>query len=113
MKKEVNADLAAVINEINAGLPPAPAAQEQLPPEGVKTDWADQLRKLQAPQMPLPAGGPQWNEADILAAVQDKAAQTQDRVLSSMFGDVLPAKRNDTSNLPGAIDRYLDKVLST
>lgn len=112
MKKEPKADLAAVISEINAGLPPAPPASE-LPPEGVKTDWADQLRKMQAPQMPLPAGGPQWNEAEVLAAVQDRAAQTQDRVLASMFGDVLPAQRNDTSNLPGAIDRYLDKMLST
>lgn len=109
-------DLSVVLNEINAGLPPGsmpdPNAPAPLPPEGVQADWAKKLQELQAPQMPVPGGAGQWSDADVLAAVKDKAVAAQDQTMAAMFGDVLPAKRQDTSGLPAAVDRYLDKVLS-
>lgn len=105
-------DLSVVLNEINAGLPPGSMPDPNAPAAPEQADWAKKLQELQAPQMPVPGGAGQWSDADVLAAVKDQAVAAQDQTMAAMFGDVLPAKRQDTSGLPAAVDRYLDKVLS-
>jgi len=79
-------------------------------PEGIVAQVAQGINA----GLPPPSKQPtvQWDEATALAAIKDVAAQTQDRELALMFGDVVPAQRYDTSVLPSAVDRYLDKILS-
>jgi hypothetical protein len=105
-------DLSVVINEINAGLPPGSLPDPNAPAVPDQADWAKKLQEMQTPQMAAPQGVGQWSDADVLAAVKDKAVAAQDQTMAAMFGDVLPVKRQDTSGLPAAVDRYLDKVLS-
>lgn len=101
-----NADAAQVaLAEMAAGMP---TPQIQAPAS--EPDWRNALQALGGPQ-PVAASAPM--DLDIFGQeLEDMAAQSQDATLAQMFGDVLPAQRENTSILPSSVDRYLDKILA-
>lgn len=100
--------------EMNQGLPPGALGQSPVdnsnafmgdPAQG---DWRQALASMQQPALM------QTGEADteaLMQTVKDQAAREQDRTLGAMFADI-GEQRNDTTQLPASIDRYLDKLLS-
>lgn len=101
--------------EVEGGLPPgqlmaqASAAPMPEPVKG-QPEWVQQLAALSAPQGFAAQPGAQIDES-FAATLNDQVAQQQDNVLAAMFNaDFKPT--HDTSQLPGAIDRYLNKLLA-
>jgi hypothetical protein len=93
--------------QVDAGLPAGAAAPA--PVKG-QPEWMQQLASMSAPQGFDAQPGAQIDE-HFAQALNDQVAAQQDNVLAAMFNaDFKPT--HDTSVLPGAVDRYLNKVLS-
>ena len=102
--------------EMNQGLPPGTLGQGPVdsgnafmndPAQG---NWQQALASLQQPQGLMQTSAP-MGESNMLETIRDQATRDQDRALGAMFADI-GEQRNDTSQLPSSIDRYLDKLLS-
>lgn len=111
--------MAAALDEVNQGLPPGSLLPQNLPEP--QTDFAavqspDWLAALQSKgvgaAMPSGRADSNWQDADALEQIKSAAVANQERLMATMFGDSQGAQKNDTSNLPGSVDRYLDKVLA-
>lgn len=112
----VNPDREAMLaaaQEIAAGLPPGGAsAPAALPTGGDSTaaaaggDW----------RAALPTGGGQGMAAapgvDFAELLQDRVAEQQNAMLAGVFAGTEAAAPVDTQRIPGAVDRYLDKLLA-
>jgi muramidase (phage lysozyme) len=102
--------------EMNQGLPAgalgqsSPDNSDVLMGDPAQGNWQQALASLQQPQGLMQANTPADSE-NMMQTIKDQAAQQQDRALGAMFADV-GEQRNDTSQLPTSIDRYLDKLLS-
>jgi hypothetical protein len=108
--------LATAFQEMNEGLPAGSMLAQAAPqatPEATPS-WLKTLESMGAPSAPnrLVARGmdDEWANLD---AIRDKAAADQERLMARMFADVNPDEQgNDTSNLPPAVDRYLERTLA-
>ena len=104
--------------EINQGLPPGAltggveqAQQPAQQPAG-NMDWLAKLQNINPVSSNLANANTTTNE-DMLSGLQDHAAQQQDQVLGQMFADMGNQQpKQDTSRLPGAVDRYIERILS-
>jgi hypothetical protein len=116
MGKPMNTKQAATLamSEMNQGLPAGALGQSPVdsgnafmadPAQG---NWQQALASMQQPALMQTGEGD--NEA-FMQTVKDQAAREQDRALGAMFADI-GEQRNDTTQLPSSIDRYLDKLLS-
>jgi hypothetical protein len=114
--KPMNTKQAATLamSEMNQGLPAGALGQSPVdsgnafmgdPAQG---NWQQALASMQQPALMQTGEGD--NEA-FMQTVKDQAAREQDRALGAMFADI-GEQRNDTTQLPSSIDRYLDKLLS-
>ena len=104
--------------EINQGLPPGAltgggeqAQQPAQQPAG-NMDWLAKLQNINPVSSNLANANTTSNE-DMLSGLQDQAAQQQDQVLGQMFADMGNQQpKQETSRLPGAVDRYIERILS-
>lgn len=111
--------MTAALSEVNQGLPPGSVLQPQQPvadmaqaAQAAQPDWLQSLQSMGGGTMPSAQPDGNWQEADALEKIKSAAAANQERLMASMFGDSQGAQKSDTSNLPGSVDRYLDKVLA-
>jgi hypothetical protein len=108
--------LATAFQEMNEGLPAGSMLAQAAPqamPEATPS-WLKALESMGAPSTPnrLTARGmdDEWANLD---SIRDKAAADQERLMARMFADINPDEQgNDTSNLPPAVDRYLERTLA-
>jgi membrane-bound lytic murein transglycosylase B len=108
--------LATAFQEMNDGLPAGSMLAQAAPqamPEATPS-WLKALESMGTPSAPtrLAARGmdDEWANLD---AIRDKAAADQERLMARMFADMNPDEQgNDTSNLPPAVDRYLERTLA-
>lgn len=92
--------------QMAAGMP-APQVQQPAEP-----DWRASLQALSAPPTLLAGATPSVDLDMFGQEIESAVAKAQDTTLAQMFGDILPAQREDTSILPASVDRYLDKILA-
>lgn len=82
-------------------------------PEGMEggASWQDTLAGLASPAQ-APTGVAPEMDTSVLDQISDTATQDQDRLLANMLNDGGNPQAVDTSKLPSAVDRYLDKLLA-
>lgn len=127
--KKPNADtpsdkelLATAFQEMNLGLPagellsrfaPQPVPLETPATPEPQGDWASALQRLTMGAAPAPAPSAQMDSAEMFQQIQDQAATDQDRLMGQMFGEgMAPRDRRSEPNIPPAVDRYLERLLS-
>lgn len=112
--------------EINLGLPSGSllgAQQQAIAQRDQQKDWASALAGL-AQKLPTrtdPTGNDdvlsdiarQQQQAEQLDALQEQARRAQDSTLARALGGDEALAQNDRLALPGAVDRYLDRVLTS
>lgn len=108
--------LAAESQAAQAAAAAAPPAMGQpMPTSGAApvgdASWQAALSDLR-PAPTASTGVGQELDTSTLAAMSDQASEEQDRVLANMLNDSGDPQAEDTSKLPRAVDRYLDKILA-
>jgi hypothetical protein len=107
--------LAAARAEVDAGLPPGTVLQNSTdaqPPSQDPRAWLKMLQQSNGVQVsPTVNGGGDWSSAKVFENVKTAAQKSQDELMSRMFGNGKNPALSDTSVLPLAVDRYLDKTL--
>lgn len=86
--------------------------QAAAPAPDTSMSWLDQLQNSGSVTALSGTLGANTLGTEFLDRLQSSAARSQDTALASMFSDTPGLNKDDGPELPGAVDRYLNKLLA-